>query len=162
MIGVISSANLEVEVTMRPRLPILALAGLVAVCLGSCVTERETVEPAGLASPISVDQPGVGKVTMEPATKVSETVSAAAGKCAIDGMKICRTYGQDAPAEGDTKNISLQIPQGPVVAVQCRYSAQGGTLVSAKAPQNLTLDRDDEAFLAAHGFCAAPPAPPGG
>ncbi len=89
---------------------------------------------------------------------MQEVVSpAGGGRCAIDAGKICAASGQLGPAAGDFRTVSIEIPGGPAIAVQCRYAGPGGVLVSAAAPPDTPLDNDAQAFLAAHGFCAAGP-----
>lgn len=139
--------------------------------------------PGASGSGPVVRQQGDATIIMEPARAVQEVVSPQDGaRCAIDAAKICAAYGQLAPAAsdsasvsaepghaasdsitvtggpgpaaGDSRTVSLQIPGGPAIAVQCRYAGPGGALVSAAAP-NTPLDGDSRAFLAAHGFCAA-------
>ncbi len=142
--------------------------------------------PGALGSGPVVHQEGDATVIMEPERAVQEMVSPqGGGRCAIDAAKICAAYGQLAPAAsdsmnvsgqagttgsdsmsvsaeprpaaGDSRTVSIQIPGGPAIAVQCRYASPGGALVSAATPPDTPLDGDSQAFLAAHGFCAAGP-----
>lgn len=143
---------------MRRWLLIFPLPALALFCLNCCAVEETTVEPADAGSPApTVDEGGV-KVTIGAPSQVRETVTPIAnGKCAINAMKVCQVYGPNAAGAGaDTRTVSLHIPDGPVISIQCRYSSRNGDLVSAKAADEAAPSGDAEAFLAAHGLCAAP------
>lgn len=132
------------------------MAGLVAACLQSCAAKQIRDEPASPQQPSSADQAEAVKVMIGPPSEVRELVgTTSSAKCRLDAMKICETYGQAVSAEGDTRTVSLQIPNSSAVAVQCQYSGQGGRLVAAKPSGEVLPNRDAEAFLRAHGFCAA-------
>ncbi len=130
----------------------LALGALVILVFSSCGSEQASALPELPGSAPIVHQAGDAEVIMEPARELQEVVSPAGAGCTLDAAKICAAYGQLGNAAGDSRTVSLQIPNGPAIAVQCRYA--GGTLVSASAPPDTPLSEDSQAFLAAHGFCA--------
>ena len=155
----------------------LALAAVATFTVSSCgLRQPETPgAPAASGSGPVVHQVGDTTVIMEPDRALQEVVSPqGGGRCTIDAAKICAAYGQlvpaavdsmkvsaePGPAAGYSRTVSIQIPGGPAIAVQCRYAGPGGALVSAAAAPDTPLDADSRAFLAAHGFCAA--GPPGG
>jgi hypothetical protein len=141
---------------MSCDLTMLACGGLVAITLASCVTGRQTGAPSGLESPgAATNKRGVG-VTMEAPREVHEETSPGA-RCAIDAIKICRAYGATGPSTDDSRTVSIAIPDGQVVTVQCRYAGAGGVLISATPRAEATFGGNSEAFLSAHGFCAARP-----
>ena len=131
----------------------LVLGAMVILPLSSCSSEQASALPELPGSAPIVHQSGDAQVIMEPAREVQEVVSPAGAGCAVDAAKICAAYGQLGAAAGDSRTVALQIPNGPAIAVQCRYA--GGELVSASAPPETPLSTDSQAFLAAHGFCAA-------
>ena len=145
-------AIISMALRLRP-----AAYPLLAFVLVACVSTTPGLSGVPKSSPV-VHQEGDAIVIMEPERAVQEIVSPqGGGRCAIDAAKICAAYGQLAPAASDSRTVSIQIPGGPAIAVQCRYAGPGGALVSAAAPPDTPLDGDSQAFLAAHGFCAAGP-----
>jgi hypothetical protein len=142
----------------RRWLPTFPLAALAAFCLTCCTVEEKTVAPADGGPAVSTADQGGVKVTIGAPSRVQETVSPiTSGKCAIDAMKVCQAYGQSTAGGGAAaRTVSLRIPDGPAISIQCRYSSRDGELVSAKAADEAALSGDAEAFLAAHGFCGVP------
>ena len=130
-----------------------ALIAILALYLFSCATKRQGVEPGGLETGGSAQQ-GDTKVILGPAHDVEEIVSPAERvRCAVDAMKICATWAETGPAGGDSRTVSISVPDGPAIAVQCRYSGPGGSLLSAATAPEARPGDEAAAFLAAHGFC---------
>jgi dolichol-phosphate mannosyltransferase len=119
----------------------LAFAAIVASMLSSCA--RRT--------PVT----GQATVKMGKPVEIQEVVSAdKRERCSVDAMKICASFGGSAPVQGDTKTVSLAIPNAAKpLEIECRYSGESGTLASARPLGVAALSADTEAFLSSHGFC---------
>jgi hypothetical protein len=138
------------------RFAAAATAAALALAAASCGAGQPQAPPD--ATPAARGGQESPEVTMGAPRAFEETVSPAApGTCAIDATKICRVYGPQGPPDADRREVSIAIPNGPVVVVQCRYSGIGGGALASAAAQPVTLDPEATGFMASHGFCLAPP-----